>query len=239
MRALILSFYKYKPDFMKTDFLELLKKRWSAIVISLLVMLSGIIPASAQQWVVNQKDNTRPETTAYNTAPAFVQTLSANRWNGYNDIEWTVSSLNDTKKFIIEYSLNAVDYLTAGEVLADKNIYSLRHHILDDRPMLYRVRIEQQNGKFFYTAPIVLQGVPVSPVQIYPTVITGNTVNMNASWPVERIVVSSGSGAQVFTKEIGGQSNYIAVVVPSLAKGMYWMSFYGRGWKSTEKFLVP
>jgi hypothetical protein len=223
---------------MKRYFLQSIRPGFPVIA-GLAVLLSAILPVSAQQWVINQKDNTRPETTAGTSSPALIRSLTASRWNGYNDIQWTAITVNDTRKLIVEYSFNTIDYLTAGELLADKEIYTLRHHVLDERPVLYRIRSEQLNGKFFYTAPIILQGVPVSPVQIYPTVITGNTVNINAGWPVERIVVSSGSGAQVFAKEVNGQGDYMAVVLPPLAKGMYWMSFYGQGWKSTEKFIIP
>jgi hypothetical protein len=223
---------------MKTYFLPVIRARFP-VVAALVLFLSGIFPAAAQQWVVNQKDNTRPETTARNSSPAFIRSFTADHFNGYNDVEFTVSTLNDTRKFVLEYSFNALDYLTAGELLADKEIYSFRHRLLDERPVLYRVRFEQLNGKFSYSDPIVLKGIPVAPVQIYPTIITGNTVNINASWPVERIVVTSANGVQVLAKEVNGQRDYISVVVPSVGKGMYWMTFYGRGWKSTEKFIVP
>jgi hypothetical protein len=117
--------------------------------------------------------------------------------------------------------------------------YVLQHRILDDRPMLYRIRSEQLNEKSFYSSSIVLQGVPVSPVIIYPTVITSNTVNVNASWPVERIIVTSSNGAQVMAKDINGQRDFMAISVPAaLTRGMYYMTFQGKGWKTTEKFLV-
>ena len=78
----------------------------------------------------------------------------------------------------------------------------------------------------------------VSPITIYPTIITGNTVNVNTSLAVERIVIYSGNGVQVFAKEMNGQRDFIPLVIPSLGKGIYWMTFYGNGWKTTSKFII-
>jgi hypothetical protein len=224
---------------MRKEFLLRVKASFPAVVgIALVLMVNTSL--FAQQHIVAQKDNTRPEATAYNTRPAFISFFSAVKWNGYNEIQWTATSQTDTKKYIIEYSLNGVDYQTAGEVLADKTLYTLQHRILDDRAMLYRVRAEQLNGRFFYTPGILLDGVQVPPVRIFPNTVTGSVVNYIADWPIERIVVTSGSGTQVVAKEIHGQGDYSSVTLPAtLGKGMYWMTFYGRDWKTTSKFFVP
>lgn len=205
----------------------------------ILVLLLTATIGSAQQNIISQKDNTRPEATAYTHQPSFVTNFTANKWNGYNEIRWSAAYQGDTKRYIIEYSVDGVNYQSAGEIIAGKPDYVLQHRILDDRPMLYRIRSEQLNEKSFYSSSIVLEGVPVSPVIIYPTVITSNTVNVNASWPVERIIVTSSNGAQVMAKDINGQRDFMAISVPAaLARGMYYMTFQGKGWRTTEKFIV-
>jgi hypothetical protein len=224
---------------MRKEFLRRVRTGFPAVVgIALVLMLNT--PLFAQQHIVAQKDNTRPEATAYNTRPAFINFFSAVKWNGYNEIQWSATSQADTRKYIVEYSVNGVDYQTAGELLADKTFYTLQHRTLDDRPMLYRVRVEQLNGKFFYTPGVLLDGIPVPPVRIFPNTVTGSTVNYIADWPIERIVITSGSGTQVVAKEINGQGDYSSITLPAtLGKGMYWMTFYGKDWKTTSKFFVP
>jgi hypothetical protein len=213
------------------------------IVIALLatiILLSTCTPALAQQHVIADKDNTRPEINNSFSSPAFITGFSAQKWNGYNEIKWTATREQETRKYTVEYSTNGIDFQSAGEVLVGSTSgYSLKHHTTDDRAFLYRVRIEQLNGRSVNSAAMMLEGEIISPVSFYPTIVTGNTININAGWPVERLVITSGNGAQVFTKELNGQSNYIPVVIPTLAKGIYFMSFYGTGWKTTEKFIIP
>jgi hypothetical protein len=224
---------------MRKEVLHPVKTSFPRVVGVILVLLFATTISRAQQNIISQKDNTRPEATRYTHEPSFIMNFTAVKWNGYNEIHWSAAYQGDTKRYIIEYSLDGVNYLTAGEMLADKSDYVLQHRILEDRPMLYRIRSEQLNQKSFYSSSIVLTGVPVSPVIIYPTVITSNTVNVNASWPVERITITSTNGAQVMAKDINGQRDYMAVTVPAaLQKGMYFMTFQGKGWKTTEKFIV-
>jgi hypothetical protein len=81
--------------------------------------------------------------------------------------------------------------------------------------------------------------VEISPVEVYPTAVTGNVINVNAAWPIERVNIVSSGGSQVFAKDLNGQMHFVPVAIPSLSRGMYWITFYGSGWQSTSKFLVP
>jgi hypothetical protein len=219
---------------MRKEFLQIVKAIFPTAV-GLVVAASAV---KAQQHVIAQKNNTRPETTTRFEITPVINVISAVKGHGYSEIQWTASRQDNTRKFIVEYSVNGLDYLTAGEVQADAQQYSLKHSLVENRPMLYRIRSQQLNGKDFYSASFLLDGISVSPIRIYPTVITGNTVNINADWPVERVAVTSSNGTQALVKEIGGQRDYMAVVVPNLGKGMYFMTFYGNGWQVTEKFVV-
>jgi hypothetical protein len=63
-------------------------------------------------------------------------------------------------------------------------------------------------------------------------------VNINASFPVESAKITALDGSQVFQKNIGGVSGYIPIAIPTVGKGMYFMTFYGNGWQATEKILI-
>jgi hypothetical protein len=132
-----------------------------------------------------------------------------------------------------------VDFQSAGEMITGRASYLLKHTLLDNRPILYRIRAEQLNGKYFNSAPVLLQGDGVEPVQIYPTIVNGNTVNINAFWPVERVHIYTMSGSQVLVKDIGGLSGRMTVGLPAMGKGTYLMTFYGNNWKSTTQFILP
>ena len=207
------------------------------------LLLFAMIQGSAlfaQQNITMDKNDTRPEITRQFTQPAMITGFSAVEYNGYNEIQWTASGEQDTRILIVEYSDNGVYFQSAGEALSTTGFYQLKHQTFETSPLLYRVKIEDKEGRFSYSPSVLLGGIDVHLVKVYPTIITGNTVNVIATFPVERIDVFNGSGQRVFSKEIAGRDESLTVVLPSLGKGMYWMHFSGRaGWKTTEKIIIP
>lgn len=198
-----------------------------------------INPAHSQQNIIANKDNTRPELTRqYNSPPARISAFTATKFNGYNEIQWNVVLEQNTRKFIVEYSYDGINFQSAGEVFSGKGLYELKHYTLDTRPLLYRIRIEELNSKFYYSDLALLDGLAISPVEVYPTVVTGNVVNVNAAFPVERINIASADGQQMFAKDLHGERDFIRINIPSLNKGLYLITFYGNGWKSTSKFMI-
>lgn len=192
------------------------------------------------QNVSTDKDNTRPEINRQFSTPAIITSFAATRNNGYNDIQWTSGLEKDTRKFIVEYSTNGVYFQSAGEALATADdFYQLKHQTFELAPMLYRVRIEELNGRYVYSKSFLLDGKQISPVKIYPTILTSNVVNAMTSFPVERIMIVSGNGQPVYSQDVNGKAEYLAITIPSLGKGIYFMQFLGNGWKTTEKFIIP
>ena len=192
----------------------------------------------AQQWVIADKNNTRPEVNRQLSYPAMVSAVGIKKFNGYNEINWTALSEQGTRKFIVEYSFDGIDFLSAGEVLSSNGLYNLKHYTSDTRPLLYRIRIEELSGKFSYSSIILLDGIDIPVVKVYPTVVTGNELRADAAFPVERIAIVSTEGRQLFVKDLNGARDFIPLTIPSLNKGIYFITFYGNGWKSTSKFLV-
>jgi hypothetical protein len=209
----------------------------------IIFLFAGCQLALGQQYIVAEKDNTHPEVTTQLARPAFVTAFIAERGSGYNEIAWQAVREDETRRYIVEYSLNGIDFQTAGEVLTDKGLYTYKHHMLDedmfrDRPVLYRLKLEQLNNRSFYSAAIFLDGDANQPVSIFPTILRTNTINVNTVWPIEKIVVVSSSGQQVFAQDVNGRKDYLAITLPSLSRGTYLMTFYGAGWKSTSQFVV-
>jgi hypothetical protein len=216
----------------------IIKRSTLNIYIGLINCFGLSLSAYSQQYVIADKDNTHPEITLQTSLPALITRFTVQRENDYSEIFWSTLREQDIRKYIIEYSMNGTNYETAGEVMADNGTYTFRHRFPHFHPALYRIKMELLNGKYFYSTGAILDGIDISPVQIYPTIIQGNTVNVNAYWPVEKINIFSASGQQVFSKDINGEKDYMAIVIPSLGKGIYWMNFYGQGWKTTSKFIV-
>ena len=194
--------------------------------------------AYSQQNIIDKKDDTHPEISAQQSAPAKIYQFSAVKLNGYNEIRWQAAAEEDTRKFIVEYSSDGINFQSAGEVTPIAGMYTLKHQILDSRTFLYRIRMEKKDGRYFSTGSFLLGGIDARPVMLYPTIVEGNTMNLQMYLPVQRINISSTDGKQVMQKDIGGTAGFTQLAIPPLSKGIYLVTFYGNGWQSTEKFMI-
>jgi len=194
--------------------------------------------AYSQQHIIDKKDDTRPEIAAQQSDPAKIYQFSAVKMIGYNEIKWQAAAEEDTRKFIIEYSSDGINFQSAGEVTPIAGVYILKHQIQDARTFLYRIRMEKKDGRFFTTGSFLLGGIDARPVKIYPTIVEGNTVNLQMYLPVQRISIMSTDGKQVMAKDLGGVAGTTQIALPVLSKGQYLVTFHGNGWQSTEKFMI-
>ncbi|HEV8273780.1 MAG TPA: hypothetical protein VGQ04_20850 [Chitinophagaceae bacterium] len=197
-----------------------------------------ISSAYGQQNIIAGKDDTHPEIAAQQYSSAKIYKLSAIQMHGYNEIQWSAVTEEDTRRFIVEYSSDGINYQSAGELTPLKGDYSLKHYTLDTRTFLYRIRMEKKDGRFFNSISFLLDGVDIAPVKIYPTIVEGYTLNLRMAFPVHRMSIISPDGKQVMAKDLGGIVGTTQVAIPVLSRGQYLVTFYGNGWQSTEKFMV-
>ena len=199
--------------------------------------LINAMPLHAQQHVIVNKDNTRPETSRqYNSFN--ISSFTVIQQNGYNEIQWSAPANADDYKFIVEYSFDGINFFTGQRVLSNSGVYNYKHYISDERPLLYRVRTETATGSLSYSGAILPKGIIVSPVQIQKNIVSGNIVNATAQFPVERVTITSAEGLQQFAKDINGARDFIPIAIPSLNRGVYFITFYGNGWKSTSRIVI-
>lgn len=194
--------------------------------------------ARGQQNIIDKKDDTRPEIAAQQYNSAKIYKLSAVQMHGYNEILWSAVAEDDTRRFIVEYSADGINYRSAGELVPFSGDYFLKHYTLDARTFLYRIRMEKKDGRFFTSVNFLLGGVDIVPVKIFPTIVEGNTLNLRMAFPVHRMNVIGFDGKQVLAKDLGGIAGTTQVAIPVLSKGQYLVTFYGNGWRSTEKFII-
>jgi hypothetical protein len=197
-----------------------------------------ISSAYSQQNIIAGKDETHPEIAAQQYSSAKIYKFSAVQMHGYNEIQWSAVAEEDTRRFIVEYSADGINYQSAGELTPFTGNYSLKHYTLDTRTFLYRIRVEKKDGRFFNSVNFLLGGVDIAPVKIYPTIVEGNTLNLRIAFPVHRMNVISLDGKQVMAKDLGGIAGTTQVAIPVLSRGHYLVIFYGNGWQSTEKFII-
>jgi hypothetical protein len=145
---------------------------------------------------------------------------------------------DDGHRFIVEYSYDGVNFITGPRVMSTSGAYQYKHYVQDSRPLMYRVRTENGTGTLIHSGAILPQGINIEPVQLQKNVVTGNVVNVTAQFPVERVIVTSSQGFQQFAKDINGQRDFIPIALPTLNRGIYFITFFGNGWKSTSRFVI-
>ena len=192
----------------------------------------------SQQNIIAGKDDTHPEITAQQYSAAKIYKLSAVQMHGYNEIHWSAVGEEDTRRLIVEYSTDGINYQSAGELTPLRGDYNLKHYTLDNRTFLYRIKMEKKDGRFFNSMNFLLEGTDITPVKIYPTIVEGNTLNLRMAFPVHRMNIISLDGKQVMAKDLGGIVGTTQVAIPVLSRGQYLVTFYGNGWQSTEKFII-
>ena len=207
-------------------------------ILMALLGLSYSTPSNAQQYIIANKDNTRPELAKQYSSLTNLSALSITKNNGYNEIQWTSIAEQRAQKFFVEYSFDGLRFEPASQVSWLNGVYHYRHQLNDIRPVIYRVRVEGSNNNIYYSKTFKLEGNGIPPVKIYPVNVTGNVINANAELPVERVLIVSADGFQVFAKDLNGQRDYIPIAIPSLKKGIYLITFYGNGWQNTSRFLI-
>ena len=143
-----------------------MQKQISYFLKAALILMTGcllrVFPLYSQQHIIVNKDNTRPETTRHFKVHAKITSLKVVRFNGYNEIQWGAFGEQDTRRFVVEYTTDGLNYQTAGELVPLAGSYQLKHYLTDTRPIIYRLRIEENDGSFYDTDVTLLDGVPGS-----------------------------------------------------------------------------
>lgn len=173
--------------------------------------------------------------------PVTLLSFSGNVFTGYNELKWTVAAERDIQRYIVEYSSNARDYQSAGELIArnnDNGRYSFQHQFFNTGETFYRLKVIEADGRFTYSPIISLGKANGSDIKVYPNIVTAGFVNVISSRSIERLELLSADGRPVWTKDAGGQSGYQSLSLPAVAKGMYYLRITGKDWVNTQKLFL-
>jgi glucose/arabinose dehydrogenase len=174
--------------------------------------------------------------------PVTLLSFSGTVFTGRNELKWTVADERDIQKYIIEYSSNARDYQSAGEIIArnvdDGGRYSFQHLFLNTSETFYRLKIMEAGGRFTYSPIISLGKANGNDIKVYPNIVTSGSVNIISSRPIDRLELIGSDGRRVLARDAGGQSGYLSLPLPAIAKGMYYLRIAGKDWFTTEKLFI-
>jgi glucose/arabinose dehydrogenase len=174
--------------------------------------------------------------------PVSLVSFSGTKQTGYNELKWKTTTEQNISRYSIEYSSNGSSWFTAGEVAAlnqtGSRQYSFRHYNTERGKLFYRLRIEDNSGGVTYSPVITINNKETGSIKVFPTIITGNALQVLAEKAVSRILITDSYGKLVLTKDMNGQQGYFTVVLPALSSGMYWVQLQTNLETETVKVIV-
>ncbi len=170
-----------------------------------------------------------PEGTVYKieavTNVAFqLLNFGATVRNNIAQLSWSTTEQN-LLQYEVESSSDSVNFRQKGIVpaknLASGNTYTFEENMQGIQKIFYRLRIENNDGKWDYSKTITVNNNSAGRNFIYPSVISNMTMNCFIPEPHEYLQVFSMNGALVLKKDIRGITGRIDVPISNLSKGIY------------------
>jgi alpha-tubulin suppressor-like RCC1 family protein len=146
--------------------------------------------------------------------------------NGNAIIKWATASESNTNRFEIEYSSNGISYTKIGTVTAAGNSSStLRYEYLHTSPAIgknyYRIKQIDLDGRFTYSAVIVLDNVTAKNIFIAPNSVQHSATIYFKETSSKTIRLLNTNGQLVLEQLIQQGSNSQTLDMHHLSAGMY------------------
>lgn len=174
--------------------------------------------------------------------PVTLKNFTVQHFNNYNELKWSTAFEQGTSKFYIEYSTDGNRFLRAGQISASRNSdgssYSYQHYFSGSNDVLYRLAMEEDNGRVNYSSILRVTWGTEKTVKIYPTVIDNGILNLSFSVPASKLQVMNSNGAVVFEKGLNNYTGATVVNLPVLSKGVYMVKIFAKGEASTHKIII-
>ena len=174
--------------------------------------------------------------------PLSLLSFSGKKQIGFNELSWNMASSQNINRFIIEYSNNGTNWLSAGELIAlnqaGNQHYVFRHYTTETGKLFYRLQIKENNEAITYSPVITLTGKEDGTLKVFPTLLTSNVLQVVAEREVTGIKIMDSNGRLVVAKQLNRQPGYFTVSLPQLSRGIYWVQVQTRSGNETVKIIV-
>lgn len=157
-------------------------------------------------------------------------------------LEWTTSFEEQVASFEVEFSFDLIQYEKAGLVLPVNNNagsrYSFTHPVTANKKIFYRLKTTDQNGGIEYSKIITVNSGSKGWLHINPSILRNNTLLLNASKPLDWVLVFNSEGKEVFRKNLGGRQGIISMVLPKLPGGSYMVKSLSSTQNDIQKIVI-
>ncbi|HKP32996.1 MAG TPA: PQQ-dependent sugar dehydrogenase [Chitinophagaceae bacterium] len=174
------------------------------------------------------------------TLPTNLLSFTVNSASDANELQWKIAREVNVKEYIVEYSLDGKNFSDAGSVPAKAaTSYQFRHVTNVDRKIFYRLKMVDIGDGYKYSAIIVSRaGRNDEAVTIYPTVSSGQPIQIHLNVPFNSLKIFNVHGQLVHQQNPGNRTGVIYLDVKSLRTGTYTISLQGSEGPVVRKFVI-
>ncbi|MET0462705.1 MAG: PQQ-dependent sugar dehydrogenase [Chitinophagaceae bacterium] len=185
--------------------------------------------------------------TVHRVIVPVVTPLKLTRFSGtplpaYNELSWTAESEEGIREFIVEYSKDGANFSPVGQVVSlndgKTNQYAYKHPVNAQGNAYYRLRINEINSSYSYSAVISVKTDRSRDLKVYPTIVNNSRLNVLSGFLVDKIRVSTMTGQEVYSKQLSGTSGFFTVDLPYLKKGFYIVVVESGNDRFTNKIII-
>ena len=181
-----------------------------------------------------------PGTTSVVGLPVSLKSpLTASFVNGKTLLSWSTASELATKSFTVEKSLDGRAFTSIGVVSANNKPTSYNFKDASVGAIqYYRLKIENNDGSFSYSAVVALSNKLTIKLGIYPNPVSNSAlISHSKASEGASLTVLSVDGKIIATYGIQTGATKTSIDVSRLAKGTYFVSFEDNGSQATAQFV--
>jgi hypothetical protein len=194
------------------------------------VTVSGV--TSFGTWALANQNSTLPVEMLFFKGEIAGQTV---------ELKWATASENNTEVFVVERSVNGVEFETIGEVAAVgfstlRNDYDFTDKNPNSGFNYYRLKIVDFDNTTTYSNIIAFNFEKAASVNVYPNpVLAERIVNIDAPFAIQKLNVVNALGQTMMQLE----NPAISIQLPSeWTAGVYYMVFETGGKSVVSKIMI-
>lgn len=177
------------------------------------------------------------------TLPVVLTDFTARESNNNNALlSWTTSDENGADYFVVEKSMDGLNFTAVDTVKAKGNSTTVQQYILPDQQLnpginYYRLKIVDLDRHTSYSKTVQVTGRETS-IRLFPNPATDRITISYPPSSVEYVKVYTVNGVLLQQKKIAQNSDQTSVDVSSYPKGIYYLVCESNGEKTTRSFVI-
>ena len=205
--------------------------------------------ASVKKFVINLSGNSDLAFVAYNNMTFTFQTplpvklsdFAAKAEDNSSRLTWNTETETNTQRFIIERSIDNLNFESIGSVTAHGNSSSrLAYDYTDHHPAnginYYRLKIVDNDGQVQYSRVLQLKFiVTVTSASVYPNPCAGSILLTHPATKNAEIVLYNAAGVPVKQMMVAGAASQTRIDLQKMEKGVYYIVWQN----GVEKISLP